>query len=95
MEVVQAEYDAYQPAEGAPSLPELWPGAQQRTVQEGHVRAYLLHQVCHLYCNLGLLYLLRQAAFRAAIHRAFASLARLQREEEEDSEPEPAVAFKN
>jgi len=44
VELVVAEYDAYQPREGVLPLHNLWAGCGSRIIQEGHIRSYLLHQ---------------------------------------------------
>eukprot|EP00092_Neocalanus_flemingeri_P105639 GFUD01135433.1.p1 GENE.GFUD01135433.1~~GFUD01135433.1.p1 ORF type:complete len:423 (+),score=146.17 GFUD01135433.1:51-1271(+) len=44
VEIVLAEYDAYQPRQGVMPLQQLWPGARTRTIGEGHIRSYLLNQ---------------------------------------------------
>jgi len=44
IELVVAEYDAYQPREGVVPLDRLWRGCNTRTIDEGHVRSYLFHQ---------------------------------------------------
>lgn len=41
---VCAAYDAYVPREDVGTLEEIWPGAEVRYVDAGHVSAYLLHQ---------------------------------------------------
>jgi len=41
---VVAKDDAYVPTEGFTSLADIWPGAEIRCVNTGHVGAYLLHQ---------------------------------------------------
>lgn len=42
--VVCAKDDAYVPRDGCSSLDELWPGAEIRYLDAGHVSAYVLHQ---------------------------------------------------
>jgi len=44
VEMVVAEYDAYQPRRGVMPLHQLWPGSRTRTIEEGHIRSYLLYQ---------------------------------------------------
>ena len=44
VEIVLAEYDAYQPRQGVVPLQQLWPGARTRTIVEGHIKSYLLKQ---------------------------------------------------
>jgi len=44
IELVVAEYDAYQPREGVVPLDRLWRGCNTSTIDEGHVRSYLFHQ---------------------------------------------------
>jgi len=44
VELVLAEYDAYQPRQGVVPLQDLWPGCRTRTIKEGHIRSYLLNQ---------------------------------------------------
>jgi len=44
VELVLAEYDAYQPRQGVVPLQQLWPGCRTRTIEEGHIRSYLLKQ---------------------------------------------------
>ena len=44
VELVLAEYDAYQPRRGVMPLHQLWPGSRTRTIEEGHIRSYLLYQ---------------------------------------------------
>ena len=39
-----AKDDAYVPRENCTSLEELWPGAEVRYLDAGHVTAYVLHQ---------------------------------------------------
>ena len=41
---VCARNDAYVPREGCMSLEQIWPGAEIRYIEAGHVAAYLLHQ---------------------------------------------------
>lgn len=41
---VCAKHDAYVPREDVGTLEEIWPGAEVRYVDAGHVSAYLLHQ---------------------------------------------------
>lgn len=41
---VCAKDDAYVPREGCSSLEEIWPGAEVRYLDAGHVSAYVLHQ---------------------------------------------------
>ncbi|XP_033217154.1 protein ABHD18 isoform X3 [Belonocnema kinseyi] len=41
---VCARNDAYVPREGCMSLEEIWPGAEVRYIDAGHISAYLLHQ---------------------------------------------------
>ncbi|XP_052738959.1 protein ABHD18 isoform X2 [Bicyclus anynana] len=41
---VCARHDAYVPREDVGSLEEIWPGAEVRYVDAGHVSAYILHQ---------------------------------------------------
>ncbi|GBP39339.1 hypothetical protein EVAR_24320_1 [Eumeta japonica] len=41
---VCAKHDAYVPREDVGALEEIWPGAEVRYVDAGHVSAYLLHQ---------------------------------------------------
>nr|CAD7263371.1 unnamed protein product [Timema shepardi] len=54
---VCARKDAYVPREGCMSLTDIWPGAEVRYVNAGHVSAYLLYQhtfsgLHHLKCSL-------------------------------------------
>jgi len=42
--LVVAEYDAYQPRQGVVPLHTLWQGCTTETIQEGHIRSYLLYQ---------------------------------------------------
>eukprot|EP00090_Calanus_glacialis_P012441 TRINITY_DN21001_c0_g1_i1.p1 TRINITY_DN21001_c0_g1~~TRINITY_DN21001_c0_g1_i1.p1 ORF type:complete len:279 (-),score=91.66 TRINITY_DN21001_c0_g1_i1:82-918(-) len=44
VELVVAEYDAYQPRQGVVPLQQLWPGCRTRTIEEGHIRSYLFKQ---------------------------------------------------
>ena len=53
VEIVRAEYDAYQPGHGVTPLHLHYPGSVSTTIDEGHVRSYLFYQ--HV--------------FRAAIYR--------------------------
>lgn len=55
IQIVAAEYDAYQPRRGVKPLDELWPGSNIRYVKNGHVSTYLF----------------RQDVFRAAIYDSF------------------------
>lgn len=41
---VCAKDDAYVPRKGCSSLEEIWPGAEVRYLDAGHVSAYVLHQ---------------------------------------------------
>jgi len=41
---VCAKDDAYVPREGCSSLEDIWPGAEVRYLDAGHVSAYVLHQ---------------------------------------------------
>lgn len=41
---VCAKHDAYVPREDVGTLEEIWPGAEVRYVDAGHVSAYILHQ---------------------------------------------------
>lgn len=41
---VCAKDDAYVPREGCSSLEEIWPGAEVKYLDAGHVSAYVLHQ---------------------------------------------------
>jgi Alpha/beta hydrolase domain containing 18 len=41
---VCAKDDAYIPREGCSSLEDIWPGAEIRYLDAGHVSAYVLHQ---------------------------------------------------
>lgn len=41
---VCARNDAYVPRDGCMSLEKIWPGAEIRYIDAGHVSAYLLHQ---------------------------------------------------
>lgn len=41
---VCAKHDAYVPREDVGTLEEIWPGAEVRFVDAGHVSAYILHQ---------------------------------------------------
>ena len=41
---VAAKDDAYVPREGCSSLEEIWPGAEVRYLDAGHISAYVLHQ---------------------------------------------------
>ena len=49
VDIVTAEYDAYQPRGAAEvrSLESCYPGCRVTAISEGHVRAYLLYQ--HVY----------------------------------------------
>lgn len=44
IEMVAAEYDAYQPRRGVTPLNQLWPGSKIRYVKKGHVSSYLFNQ---------------------------------------------------
>ena len=44
VEIVRAEYDAYQPGEGITPLEHYYPGALSTHIDEGHVRSYLFYQ---------------------------------------------------
>ena len=44
VEIVRAEYDAYQPGEGITPLEHYYPGALSTNIEEGHVRSYLFYQ---------------------------------------------------
>jgi len=44
IEIVLAEYDAYQPRLGVLPLQQLWPSARTKIIEEGHIRSYLLYQ---------------------------------------------------
>ena len=39
-----AKHDAYVPRDDVGTLEEIWPGAEVRYVDAGHVSAYILHQ---------------------------------------------------
>lgn len=41
---VCAKHDAYVPRDDVGTLEEIWPGAEVRFVDAGHVSAYILHQ---------------------------------------------------
>lgn len=41
---VTAKDDAYVPRDGITDIQEVWPGAEVRYLNAGHVGAYLLHQ---------------------------------------------------
>lgn len=41
---VCAKHDAYVPRDDVGTLEEIWPGAEVRYVDAGHVSAYILHQ---------------------------------------------------
>ena len=42
--IVQAQYDAYQPRRGVIPLQELWPGCSTKVIEEGHIKSYLFNQ---------------------------------------------------
>lgn len=42
--IVTAQYDAYQPRKNIKPLDQLWPGSSVRYVNQGHVSSYLFHQ---------------------------------------------------
>jgi len=44
VELVLADFDAYQPRQGVVPLQDLWPGCRTRTIREGHIKSYLLNQ---------------------------------------------------
>ena len=44
VEIVRAQYDAYQPGEGITPLEHYYPGALSTNIAEGHVRSYLFYQ---------------------------------------------------
>jgi len=45
VELVVAEYDAYQPRRGVIPLHQVWGGCREpRVISEGHIRSYLFHQ---------------------------------------------------
>ena len=44
VEIVRAQYDAYQPGEGITPLEHYYPGALSTSIDEGHVRSYLFYQ---------------------------------------------------
>lgn len=44
IEIVAAEYDAYQPRKSVKPLDQLWPGSKIRYVKKGHVSSYLFNQ---------------------------------------------------
>ena len=44
VEIVEAEYDAYQPGEGLTPLQDYYPGSVSTSIAEGHVKSYLFHQ---------------------------------------------------
>ena len=44
VEIVNAQYDAYQPGEGITPLEQFYPGALTTLIDEGHVRSYLFYQ---------------------------------------------------
>ena len=44
VEIVSAQYDAYQPEAGISPLNLFYPGSTSTTIQEGHVRSYLFYQ---------------------------------------------------
>jgi len=44
IEIVTAEFDAYQPRSSVRPLNQLWPGSNIRYVDQGHVSSYLFHQ---------------------------------------------------
>eukprot|EP00088_Acartia_fossae_P019965 TRINITY_DN21690_c0_g1_i4.p1 TRINITY_DN21690_c0_g1~~TRINITY_DN21690_c0_g1_i4.p1 ORF type:complete len:418 (+),score=60.86 TRINITY_DN21690_c0_g1_i4:57-1310(+) len=44
IEIVAAQYDAYQPRKSIKPLDKLWPGSNIRYVAQGHVSSYLFHQ---------------------------------------------------
>jgi len=44
IEIVAAEFDAYQPRRGVKPLDQLWPGSNIRYTPNGHVSSYLLNQ---------------------------------------------------
>ena len=65
-------YDAYQPRRGVTPLHEVLRCRQPREVPEGHVRAYLLHQVLlpPSFLQLYVYHVLSQEEFRKAIYDA-------------------------
>jgi len=44
VEMVMAEYDAYQPGYGVTPLDQLYPGCRKTIIPEGHIRSYLFYQ---------------------------------------------------
>jgi len=44
IEIVAAQYDAYQPRKSVKPLDQLWPGSRIRYLAQGHVSSYLFHQ---------------------------------------------------
>lgn len=45
VELVVAEYDAYQPRQGVTPIHQLWAGCREpRVIKEGHIKSYLLYQ---------------------------------------------------
>lgn len=49
---VCARNDAYIPRDDCMSLDKIWPGAEIRYIDAGHVSAYLLHQKVFRYVNI-------------------------------------------
>lgn len=49
---VCAKNDAYVPRDHCMSLETIWPGAEVRYIDAGHVSAYLLHQKVFRYCKI-------------------------------------------
>jgi len=49
---VCAKNDAYVPRDRCMSLEAIWPGAEVRYIDAGHVSAYLLHQKVFRYCKI-------------------------------------------
>lgn len=49
---VCAKDDAYVPRDHCMSLETIWPGAEIRYIDAGHVSAYLLHQKVFRYCKI-------------------------------------------
>ena len=47
---VCAKDDAYVPREGTSSLEDIWPGAEVKYIDAGHVSAYVLYQKLIRYC---------------------------------------------
>lgn len=55
---VCARNDAYVPRDDCMSLDKIWPGAEIRYIDAGHVSAYLLHQKVFRYANVSYIHLI-------------------------------------